>query len=260
MTGRPLICAAASAALLLSPALVTAAAADDTGDPSARRLAREARDHLLHTQSLHMTWTDRTAAAKKGEPASMDLSLDRDGNCVGTARMGAHGGSITIVKHGDEVWLKGDSTYWKTELPGSEGTAAAELLKDRYIHGSTHDRALKEWEDVCDLDAFQRKLTPDSQHRKPLTRGDRTTVEGIPVIPLTGEESGRRVTLYVTADSPHVLVEGTSKGDGTDLTMTFSDYGEPVPSATPSTKESVDVSQLSPLTKVWFQKRLVVTG
>ncbi|MFJ5969712.1 hypothetical protein [Streptomyces sp. NPDC093060] len=250
MSGRPLICAAASVTLFLSPALVTAAAADDTGDPGARELAREAQDHLLHTQSLHMTWTDRAAAAKKGEPASMDLSLDRDGNCVGTVRMGAHGGSIAIVKRGDEVWLKGDSTYWKAELPGSEGTAAAELLKDRYIHGTTHDSALKEWEDVCDLDAFQKKLTPDLSHRKPLKRGDRTTVQGIPVIPLKGEEDGRPVTLYVTADSPHVLVEGTRQGDGTDLTMTFSDYGEPVPSATPSTKESVDVSRLSPLTKV----------
>ncbi|WP_336112789.1 hypothetical protein [Streptomyces sp. PTD9-10] len=250
MAGGPLACAAASVTLFLSPALVTAAAADDTGGPSARELAREAQDHLLHTRSLHMTWTDRAAAAKKGDVAWMDLSLDRDGNCVGIVRMGAHGGSIQIVERDDEVWLKGDSTYWKAELPGGEGTAAAELLKDRYIHGTTHDSALEEWAGLCDLDAFQRKLTPDSSHRKPLTRGDRTTVEGIPVIPLKGTEGGSRVTLYVTADSPHVLVEGTRKGDGIDLTMTFSDYGEPVPSATPSAKESVDVSRLSPLTKV----------
>ncbi|MFD5793342.1 hypothetical protein ACFWIO_07335 [Streptomyces diastatochromogenes] len=247
MAGRPLICAAASVTLLLSPTLATAAGADDTGDPSARELAREAEDHLLHTQSLHMTWTDRTAATKKGELQSMDLSLDRDGNCVGTMRMGAHGGSLAIIKQGDEVWLKGDSTYWKAELPGTQGNAAAELLKDRYIHGTTHDSMLKGWADACDLKAFQKELTPDSSPEKPLTRGDRTTVDGIPVIPLKGEEDGKPVTLYVTADSPHVLVQGTQKGDGTDLTMKFSDYGEPVPSATPSAKESVDVSQLEDL-------------
>ncbi|ANP49002.1 hypothetical protein J2Z21_002417 [Streptomyces griseochromogenes] len=246
MAGRPLICAAASVALLLTPALAAAAPADDTGDPGARELAREAEDHLLHTHSLHMTWTDRTAATKKGEVESMDLALDRDGNCVGTVRKGADGGAVEIVKRGDEVWMKADRAYWKAELSGSEGNAAAEMFKDRYVHGTTHDGPLKSWGKACDLNAFQKDMT-GSFDEESLAKGDRTEVDGIPVIPLKGEEDGTPFTLYVTSDSPHLLVGGTLKGDGTDLTVKFSDYGEPVPSATPSVKESVDVSKLEDL-------------
>ncbi|MFJ9813877.1 hypothetical protein ACIRU3_01150 [Streptomyces sp. NPDC101151] len=250
MAGRPataaLIGAAAGVTLFLSPAVATAATRDDTGDPGAGALAREAQSHLVHTQSLHMAWTDRAAAAKKGEVKSMDLSLDGDGNCVGTVWMGADGGRVQIVKQGDEVWMKADSAYWKAELPGREGTAAAELFKDRYIHGTTHDSDLKDWADVCDLHALQKDLT-DASVEESLTKGDETTVDGIPVIPLSGREDGEPFTVYVTTDSPHLLVEGTQKGDDTDLTVKLSDYGEPVPSATPSASESVDVSKLEDL-------------
>lgn len=34
------------------------------------------------------------------------------------------------------------------------------------------------------------------------------------------------------------------KGDGSDITMTFTDYDEPVPSETPSADDSIDVSKL----------------
>ena len=248
MAGRLLICATASVTLLLSPALARAAAADDTGDPSARELSREAEDHLLHTPSLHMMWTDRAAATKKEEVESMDLALDREGNCVGTVRMGAHGGGFEIVKRGDEVWMKADRAYWKAVLPGSDGTTAAELFKDRYVHGTTHDSTFGDWDDICDLSHIQEELTPESSDEEQLTKGDRTTVDGISVIPLKGEEEdGKPITVYVTSDSPHLAVEVTEKADDTDLTVKLSDYGEPVPSATPAARESVDVSKLEEL-------------
>lgn len=246
MAGRSLIRAALSATLLLPSALATSATADGTGDPGARELAREAEDHLLHTHSLHMTWTDRAAAGKKGEVEAMDLALDRDGNCVTTARLGAHGGTVMIVKRGDDVWMKADRAYWKAEFPGSEGSEAAELFKDRYIHGTTHDSALKDWGEACDLNAFQKELA-ESFDEASLTKGDRTEVDGITVIPLKGEEDGKVSTLYITSDSPHLLVGGTEKGHDTDLTVKLSDYGEPVPSATPAANESVDVSKLDEL-------------
>ncbi|NUS28302.1 MAG: hypothetical protein HOV92_29340, partial [Streptomyces sp.] len=50
--------------------------------------------------------------------------------------------------------------------------------------------------------------------------------------------------LYVTSDTPHRLVKATQRGGGTDLTLTFTDYDKPVPTATPSADESVDVGKL----------------
>lgn len=241
MTGKALICA--TAVLLLSPVLVAAAEADD---PTARQLADQARDNLLDAESVHLRLTDRGTGATTGktQPTAMDLALDQDGNCTGWMRMGSGGGSVEIVKRGDEVWMKPDRTFWKAQVPGSQGEAVADLFDDRYIHGSTDDAMLKGMADTCDLDSFQKDLAGDESDRTELTKGEETTVDGTKVIPLSGTQDGKRAVLYVTSDSPHRLVKAIQRGAGTDLTLTFRDYGKPVPTATPSADDSVDVGKL----------------
>ncbi|MFC8428864.1 hypothetical protein [Streptomyces sp. NPDC057253] len=250
MAPRVLIATAAGAALLLSPgllslspALAPVAAADD---PSARELVDQAKKNLLDAESVRLKLTDRSAGTRtsKTQPASMDLSLDRDGNCAGTMRMGGGGGSVEIVKRGAEVWMKPDTAFWKAQVPGGQGDAVAELLKNRYIHGSTRDAMLKGMADTCDLTSFQKEITADSSDTRRLTKGSPTKIDGQEVIPLKGTSEGRRVVLYVTSDTPHRLVRATQKGGGTDLTLSFSDYGRPVPSKTPSADESLDVNKL----------------
>ncbi|KUO21733.1 N-acetyltransferase [Streptomyces dysideae] len=90
-----------------------------------------------------MKLTDRSAATRtsRTQPTSMDLALDRDGNCVGTMEMGSDGGSVEIVKRGEEVWMKPDTAFWKAQVPGGEGDEVAELFKNRYIHGHGHSEA-----------------------------------------------------------------------------------------------------------------------
>jgi hypothetical protein len=244
MAGKALICVTASAALLLSPALV---AAGDPDDLSARELATQAKNNLLDVDSVRLELTDRSTGTttSRTQPTSMELALDRDGNCAGTMKMGSDGGSVEIIKRGGEVWMKPDTRFWKAQVPGSQGDAVAELLKNRYIHGSTSDAMLKGLADTCDLTAFQKDIdTPDPDGTTPLTKGDETTVDDTKVIPLAGEEDGRKATLYVTSDSPHRLVQATQKGDGTDTTLSFTDYDKPVPSKTPSADDTVDVGKL----------------
>jgi len=241
MTGKALACVAA--ALLLSPVLI---AADDGDDLTARQLADQAKDNLLHAKSVHLKLTDRSTDTRTSttQPTSMELALDQDGNCVGSMEMGARGGSVEIVKQGDEVWMKPDADFWKAQVPGGQGDAVAELFKNRYIHGSTSDAMLKGMADTCDLTSFQKEVAGDKNGATTLTKGDETTVGGTKVIPLKGTEDGKKEVLYVTSDSPHRLVKATQRGGGTDLTLTFTDYDEPVPTATPSTDESVDVGKL----------------
>ncbi|MDL2077687.1 hypothetical protein QNN03_14700 [Streptomyces sp. GXMU-J15] len=242
MAVRTLISAAMGATLLLAP---MAAAADD---PTAKELAEEAEDNLLDAESVHLTLTDRSAdkETSRTEPTAMDLALDRSGNCVGVLEMGADGGAVEIVKQGDEVWLKPDTAFWKAQVPGGEGDAAAELFKNRWIHGSTDDALLKGMADTCDLKNFQRDVDSgtDSPGSVALKKGEETTRDGEDVIPLTGEVDGARTTLYVTSDTPHRLVEATQRGTDTNVRLTFSDYDEPVPSRTPSADDTVDVDRL----------------
>lgn len=243
MARKALICAAASAALLLAPGL---AAAGDADGLSGQELAEQAKDNLLDTESVHLKLTDRGAdtSTSRTQPISTDLSLDQDGNCTGSMRMGSGGGKVDIVKQGDEVWLKPDAAFWKAQVPGGQGDAAAELFKDRYIHGSTNDAMLKGMADTCDLTSFQQEIDTDSSDAGQLTKGDETTVDGTKVIPLKGWSGDKYAVLYVTSDSPHRLVQATQKGDGTDMALSFSDYGKPVPSKTPSADETVDVGKL----------------
>lgn len=243
MARRVLIATAAGAALLLSPALAPVAAADD---PSARELVDQAKKNLLDTESVHLRLTDRGADARtsRTQPTSMDLALDQDGNCAGSMRMGAGGGSVEIIKRGTQVWMKPDTAFWKAQVPGGQGDAVAELFKDRYIHGSTNDALLGGLAGTCDLTSFQKDITSDSSDAARLTKGAQTKVDGTDVIPLKGTSEGKRVVLYVTSDTPHRLLRATQRGGGTDLTLSFSDYGKPVPAKTPSPDRSVDVGKL----------------
>ncbi|GGW30396.1 hypothetical protein GCM10010503_02470 [Streptomyces lucensis JCM 4490] len=231
-----------AAGALASPAAASTLGGDD--GPSARALADEARDGLLAARSVHLRFTDHTATARRALPASMDLALDRDGNCAGRLVMGGGGGGVELIKRGDQVWMKPDPAFWKAQVPGRQGEALAEVLKDRYIHGSTHDMILRGMAGTCDLRAFQRQAASGSSRDIPLTKGGETVRDGVKVIPLSGTKNRRQTVLYVTSAAPHRLAEATQKGGGIDQTLTFRDYDAPVPSATPPAADSVDVSRL----------------
>ncbi|MET7473153.1 hypothetical protein ABZT17_02130 [Streptomyces sp. NPDC005648] len=253
---KGLVCAVAGAGLALSPALVPGlvpalvpapAVADDGGGASAQQLAQEAKKNLLDAKSVRLKLTDHSAgtAASRTQPVFMDLALDQHGNCAGIMRMAAKGGSVELIKRGEQVWMKPDTAFWKAQVPGSQGAAVAELFKNRYIHGSTKDALLKGLADTCDLSAFQKQVdTGSSAHDRTLTKGAETTIDGTKVVPLKGTEAGRRSVLYVTSKAPHRLVRAAQRGGGTDMTLDFTDYGKPVPSKTPPASQSVDIGKL----------------
>ncbi|MGW0881785.1 hypothetical protein [Streptomyces sp. NPDC002671] len=245
MPRRSLTCAASTitAALLLTPAASVAAQTTDSG-PSARDLEKEARANLVRADSVHLSLRDNSANVRgnRTEPTVVDLTLNRQGNCVGKVTMSGGGGSVELIKQGDQVWMKPDTAFYKAQLPGGQGGAVANLFRDRYIHGSTHDPLLRNMADSCDLTNFQKEV---AGHRlgSP-TKGSETTVNGTKAIAVSGTSMGKNVVMYVSSTTPHRLVEATRKGGGTDQTLTLDKYNAPVPSATPSARESVDISKL----------------
>ncbi|WP_223776304.1 hypothetical protein [Streptomyces sp. 135] len=232
-------------------------------DLSARKISDKAKQELLDAESVHISMkrtggdttakgsgrdadADSDADSGSDDPASLELTLDRDGNCAGTMK-DARGASLDLVKRGDKVWMKPDEAFWKTQAPGGDGKAAAELFKGRYIHGTTGDAMLKDAVGVCDLKELQREMrdADDTDDTKSLKKREPTTVDGIDVVPLTETEDGRKNTMYIAAEGKPRLVKSVKNDDGGERTTTgFTDYGEPVPARTPSPKESVDVAKL----------------
>lgn len=250
-------CTAAATALFFAPEPASASPASPASlgpsvsravresGPSAQELVDRSQATMRKATSVRLRLTDRSTDVSDGpgRPAAMDLALDQDGDCTGSLVMGS-GGRVRIVVRDGQVWLKADSAFWTSQLPGPEGAAAARLFKDRYLHGPASDALLKGVADSCDLRSFQKSRMDRSGPRPPWKKGAETEAAGAKVIPVTYEAGGRTNTLYVGTDSGHHLVRLTQRGDGTDLTMTFTDYDRPVPSATPSAAESIDVSAL----------------
>lgn len=229
-----------AAALLAAPAVAFA----DTEDLSAQQISDKAEQELLDAKSVHLKLEQKGTAAESGEPVSMDLTLDQDDNCVGSLRMAGDGGSLELIKQGEKVWMKPDLAFWKAQLPDGQGEAAAEVVGDRYLYGTTDDALLKDMAGVCDLNAIQDEVKDKSDDNTALKKGDTTKVDGTSAVPVTGTEAGKTTTLYVAAEGTPYLIKATEKGKGTDSTLTLGDYDKPVPSKTPSEGDSVDVSQL----------------
>ncbi|MBY8841606.1 hypothetical protein [Streptomyces sp. SP2-10] len=244
MTGRARIRSAAGFAAVVLAALVPPAAGHADDGPSARDLVDEARDNFVGARSVHLELTDHRRSTDRTARESVTLTMDRAGNCVGELVLKAGGGSVEIVKRGDQMWMKPDRAYWKAQLPGAQGEAAARLLEDRYVHGTTDDSALEGLARVCDLAALQKEVAAKSSSGTPVTKGKETETGDTRVIPVSTTKDGRQKVLYITSAEPHRLVRETERGRGTDRSVDLTGYDEPVPSATPSAKESVDVSRL----------------
>ncbi|WP_438291141.1 hypothetical protein [Streptomyces sp. HUAS TT7] len=241
---RTAACSAALCSAVLLPLAGAATAhADDTGSLTADEISQRSHEALLGAKSLHIT--AKGDLRTPGSPASFDLTLDRSGNCRGSVSLGPQG-SVEIVKRGADVWMKPDAAFWRNEVPGG-GSALASLVGNRYLKGTTDDPVLRDTTGVCDLDTFQKYL--DTSAKMPatgLTKGRPTTVDGAAVIPVTATEQGRTYTLDVAATGrPYPVRITVAQGSAApDATVRFGGFDQPVPAATPSAAETVDISGL----------------
>ncbi|MFF2011067.1 hypothetical protein ACFVWY_18615 [Streptomyces sp. NPDC058195] len=209
---------------------------------SAQQIAQRSHDALLSTRSLHLT---ARGDLGDGRPAqALDLTVDRSGNCAGSVRLGDGQGSARIVKHGDEVWVKPDADFWKSQVPDG-GPAFAAILDGRYMKAPASDPRLRALTAGCDPAAFQR-LADAAAHQDPATlrKAPRTTLGGAPVVPLISTREGRTWTTYVAATGRPFPLRITVHGGGADAVAGLSDFGRPVPAATPPPGLTYDISAL----------------
>ena len=249
-TFTALTCGAAAATMAAVCAAGPMAPADGSGDEgdlaheSAQQVSDDALHALLGAKSLRLR-TESSADATK-----LDLTLDRAGNRAGNISKGPLG-RVDLIKRGKDVWLKPDAAFWKSQLPGDEGTNAARTYRDRYLHGTTDDDFLKSLATACDLTAFQKSVAPQptapqapSNPSVTLTKGRPTTQEGTRVLPIVKKAKDATQTVYVTIEGTHYPRKLTTEVDGETGTVLLSNYDRPVPSHTPDPAKTADISVL----------------
>ncbi|MGW9299375.1 hypothetical protein ACWHA3_00920 [Streptomyces cyaneofuscatus] len=232
---------AAAVALTVTGGAV-AQADDDIASLTAEQIADRSRDALLGVSSLHLS--ARGDLDGSGDRMSVDLTLDREGNCAGGVDMGEDG-SVEIVKRADDVWLKPDKAFWETHVPIGGSTFDA-ILDGRYMKAKADDPRLITVTEVCDLDTFRELITdnPDATERGTLTKGRETEVNGAPVIPVTRTQGNERLTVDVATEGEPYPVRITVRGADEEGAVSFSGFDRPVPAETPAASETVDVTAL----------------
>ncbi|WP_152644871.1 hypothetical protein [Kitasatospora griseola] len=221
--------AAASPAAATATAGTPAPGADNgvAGLPAAEILQRSARA-LRDARSVRAVGT----IAGGGQPITMDLRLDTDGNCTGTLSQTDVGG-FQVVKAGQQLWVKPDQAFWQSH----GGSALADQVGDRYLKTTSDDPDFGEIGTLCDLGGLADQLGAATSD---LTKGAATTVQGRPAVPLARSTDTGTATLYVAAQGPPVPLRLEQDVGAVD----FEEFGTPVPSATPGPDQSLDIDRL----------------
>lgn len=208
-------------------------------DDSAQAIVEKARTSMHELKSVRMTAQVVDAAGT----TTLDLRFDVDGNCTGVVGLPRDGGRAAIVKRGQDVWLRPDAKFFRSQVPGPRGQDAAELVNGRWIHGTTGNALLRGFGQVCDLSGFQRKYT-SAPASESLRKGGKATVRGAEAVTVTSRSERGASTYYVATQGEPRLLRIEERVQDEKGRADFSDFDKPVPARTPQPAESVDISSL----------------
>jgi hypothetical protein len=123
----------------------------------------------------------------------------------GKGRLTLNHNSAELLRIGKEAYVKGDAAFWSATTGNA---AAAELLKGKYLKGSTDDKRLKGIVFYTDVQFFARTMFDlDGTLRK----GERRTIRGVETIGV--ETSGKdAVTLFIATTGQPRPLQLTSSG------------------------------------------------
>ncbi|AVH58266.1 MULTISPECIES: hypothetical protein [Streptomyces] len=166
---------------------------------------------------------------------SVDLALNKKGECAGTMSMSGEG-KADLIKTGDTMYLKYDEAFLRAQGKGedpAEIDGVVELLADKWTKMSATGADAKDIASFCDLDTV---LGGADDVNSDATRGKTTTVDGTPAIILHEKEGKDRYTLYVATEGKPYLLRVDSTAAADPDTITFSEYDKPVPAKAPTGK------------------------
>jgi len=170
-----------------------------------------------------------------GKSTSLGVDPWSGHGCEATIGIPGDTSSIRLIEIGKTVYVRFDSTYWKT-YDKANASALIAYLQGRYIQSSTSDKKLASLTAHC-TDAA--KITPSTYA---VTKEAVTTLHGVRVVPL--KVSSHEV-VYVTDSSKPELVSDVDKGNAAgDGTLNFA-VNIKVALTAPSPSQTVPASTIN---------------
>lgn len=166
---------------------------------------------------------------------SMDLALNKKGECAGTMSMDGQG-KADLVKTGDTIYMKYDAAFLRAQSKGeskADTDAVVAMMAGKWTKMSAKGKDAKDIASFCDLNTV---LGGAGDMNSDATRSTTTTVDGTPAVILQEKDGKDRYTLYVATQGKPYLLKVTSTSKKDPGALFFSDYEKPVPATAPKGK------------------------
>ncbi|MFF7053610.1 hypothetical protein ACFY94_35170 [Streptomyces griseorubiginosus] len=170
---------------------------------------------------------------ESGGTISLDVALNKKGECAGTIGMGGKG-QVDLIKTGDLVYMKFDEALLREQSKGepkADTDAAVAMLAGKWTKTKATGANGKEFGDFCDL---TKVLGGAEDTASDASRGKTTTVDGAPAITLHEKDGKDRYTLYVATEGKPYLLRVDSTAGADQGSVAFSDFDKPVPAQKPA--------------------------
>ncbi|MFF0017172.1 hypothetical protein [Streptomyces sp. NPDC005374] len=170
---------------------------------------------------------------ESGGIISVDVTLNKKGECAGTIGMGGKG-KAELIKTGETVYMKFDEALLREQSKGeskSDTDAVVAMLAGKWTRTKATGADAKEFEDFCDLGTV---LDGAEDTNSDAGRGKATTVDGAPAITLHVKDGKDRYTLFVATEGKPYLLRIDSTAGADQGSIFFSDFDKPVPTAKPA--------------------------
>ncbi|MFJ9180075.1 hypothetical protein [Streptomyces sp. NPDC102360] len=210
--------------------------ASTAADKPAKADAKPNGADKLSAVELRTKGTETKAAAgsvhevMSRSDAKSDLRLSAT-ECAGTVDL-KDMGSFEVIRKGDDVWGKVDSTFSTWAKKNGAGTIKA----DQWMHGSPTAALTKVFASYCHGEQFGKP----EKNSLSLTKGPATKVAGQPAATAVakGSDPSKQATFSVaTTGKPYLLQQESPYSNGTGMaTITWSDFGTAVGAKAPTGK------------------------
>lgn len=208
--------------------------ADDSGSFS-DGTAAEIRDAVVADMEKLSSVRMAGTAQVEGQPITLDVQMDTDGNCVGSIVL--KGGRAQLINTPTESYLRGNGPFWRnTSQTPAQGEAFLKKVGSKWVRMGAEAGGFGSF---CDLDQIVSGVEEESTG---VQKGDFGEVEGQGAVSLTKPGSaGGTDTVWVAADGRHYILKLETVGGDEPGSFTLTGHDQPVDIQIPEQAEVVDL-------------------